>query len=462
MFLNTNNPSGESISTTQGTTVTKQYTVTLPSDINDVGLNISNLHLVAFLTEAGNLNSPIVTGAEGDIDLDLPAGTTAADMSATATHTAPATLCTAAFTPKITVENNGATSISSYTVSYKLNGGTEVSEDITVALAGGATFEHSFPQINLPAGTNIIEYNSNSDNSTGTVDFSTGNNKETAYLFNVPNSSVGTTFSEDFESTTVGADEPNGATNHNPDYNSTYVMGSTTTDLGYNSANSFRWDFYSIKTNVADASLVLHKLDFTSTTNNALSFWRAYAGYVEQGTTYYGDKLFIEVSTDCGANWTEVYQKEGEDLDTDPADASRYYPINWEQDVVNLSAYDGESEVMIRFRGKSGYSNSLYVDNINVNSTLLSIEDNTNNTNLSVYPNPANGSANVAINTTEASNVTISIVNTLGQTVFTKDLGTVSGESITTINTSNLEAGMYMVNTTINGTVSTERLSVVK
>ena len=81
---------------------------------------------------------------------------------------------------------------------------------------------------------------------------------------------------------------------------------------------------------------------------------------------------------------------------------------------------------------------------------------------LSIFPNPANEVANVSLALTETSTVTISVVNALGQSVAVQNLGLVNGTQNVQVNTSNLEAGMYLVNVTVNGVVSTERISIVK
>jgi len=92
----------------------------------------------------------------------------------------------------------------------------------------------------------------------------------------------------------------------------------------------------------------------------------------------------------------------------------------------------------------------------------VGVEENANLSDLTVYPNPATDAANVSLTLTEASNVTLNVVNTLGQTVYTNDLGSVNGEQNIKINTTDLESGMYLVNVSVNGVVSTERISVTK
>ena len=82
--------------------------------------------------------------------------------------------------------------------------------------------------------------------------------------------------------------------------------------------------------------------------------------------------------------------------------------------------------------------------------------------NVTVFPNPANEVANVNLSINEMSNVSISVVNTLGQTVYTENLGNVNGEQNVKINTTDLENGIYLVNITVNGNVITKRISVNK
>ena len=82
--------------------------------------------------------------------------------------------------------------------------------------------------------------------------------------------------------------------------------------------------------------------------------------------------------------------------------------------------------------------------------------------NMTIYPNPAKDMANVSLNLNDASEVSINVVNTLGQTIFTNNLGTVNGEQTIQINTTDLEEGIYLVNVSVNGTVITKRISVVK
>ena len=81
---------------------------------------------------------------------------------------------------------------------------------------------------------------------------------------------------------------------------------------------------------------------------------------------------------------------------------------------------------------------------------------------LSIYPNPAVDMTNVQLNLTDNANVTITMINALGQVVYTNNLGEVNGSQNVEINTSDLEDGIYLVNIQVGDDVITKRISVIK
>ena len=84
------------------------------------------------------------------------------------------------------------------------------------------------------------------------------------------------------------------------------------------------------------------------------------------------------------------------------------------------------------------------------------------NSKLNIYPNPTNTNTTVSFSLSNESNVTINVTDLAGKIVYTNTLGTVNGAQNVTVNTENLTSGVYMVNVSINGTVSTEKLIVKK
>lgn len=81
---------------------------------------------------------------------------------------------------------------------------------------------------------------------------------------------------------------------------------------------------------------------------------------------------------------------------------------------------------------------------------------------VAVYPNPATASTNVAIELTNESEVAITVTDLSGKVVYSNALGTVNGTQNVTINTDAISNGAYLVNVSVNGTVSTQKLIVRK
>jgi hypothetical protein len=81
---------------------------------------------------------------------------------------------------------------------------------------------------------------------------------------------------------------------------------------------------------------------------------------------------------------------------------------------------------------------------------------------VAVYPNPATASTNVAIELTNEAEVAITVTDLSGKVVYSNTLGTVNGTQNVTINTDSISGGAYLVNVSVNGTVSTQKLIVRK
>ncbi|WMX12204.1 T9SS-dependent choice-of-anchor J family protein [Aureispira sp. CCB-E] len=96
-----------------------------------------------------------------------------------------------------------------------------------------------------------------------------------------------------------------------------------------------------------------------------------------------------------------------------------------------------------------------------VTVTIVGVEGIANLNNLSMYPNPANANVFVDLDLEKSSDVTIRVMNTMGQTVLEKQLGTVVSRRIE-LSTKDLTTGVYMVQFVIGEQSITERLVVNK
>lgn len=94
-------------------------------------------------------------------------------------------------------------------------------------------------------------------------------------------------------------------------------------------------------------------------------------------------------------------------------------------------------------------------------STLDIVELPSNDFEFKVYPNPASNVLNVEFDLMSENEVNISIINSVGQTVSTKELGKVAGVQSEEINVSHLDAGIYVVKVSTKNGEKTQRITVL-
>ena len=81
---------------------------------------------------------------------------------------------------------------------------------------------------------------------------------------------------------------------------------------------------------------------------------------------------------------------------------------------------------------------------------------------ISVYPNPTFNNTTVLLNLIESNQVTIELVNTLGQKVFTKEYQMTAGLNNVPLLVENLNVGIYYLNIIVNDKITTEKLNILK
>ncbi|WP_028870847.1 T9SS type A sorting domain-containing protein [Psychroserpens burtonensis] len=157
-------------------------------------------------------------------------------------------------------------------------------------------------------------------------------------------------------------------------------------------------------------------LSNTSTSNSTLTFDVAYALYADN----YADALEVLVSTDCGETYTSVYNKLGADLATAPNTTEQFVPTadQWRTESIDLSAYIGSDSVFIAFRNINGYGQVVYVDNINLGSTL-GVEETILNT-LTVFPNPVSSSGALTVKNNLEDDIEFKLFSIQGKLVGTR------------------------------------------
>jgi len=176
---------------------------------------------------------------------------------------------------------------------------------------------------------------------------------------------VGAGRSLPFIETFPGAALASGWTLSNPDGATTWVFRNGLTPAG--ASTPMAWiDLFDYNASGQEDGLVSPVIDLSGVSNPVLSFDVAYARY---STTLF-DKLRVDVSTNCGASFTNgLYLKENLVLATAGTVTTSFTPTTaaqWRRDSVSLSAYAGQ-KIRLRFSSINGYGNNLYLANIRVN-----------------------------------------------------------------------------------------------
>lgn len=191
-----------------------------------------------------------------------------------------------------------------------------------------------------------------------------------------------------------------------------------------------------------------------------MDFLYAYA----KKTNGSGDQLEILVSSDCGTNWTSVFQRSGDILKSvqDPVVTS-FVPTadQWRQESISLSDFNAP-EVIVKFRATSGGGNNLYIDDINIRQELPTgiAENNAFDAGFSVFPNPAANEVSVNFISDKAGAVRIETRNALGQLLHTQHIQAEAGDNQTRLDLRSYADGLYYVTVKTGNYSSTKKLTI--
>lgn len=89
-----------------------------------------------------------------------------------------------------------------------------------------------------------------------------------------------------------------------------------------------------------------------------------------------------------------------------------------------------------------------------------SISENDVLSEITLYPNPANGSVNLVLNSSKAAKGTVTVYNMVGQAVSTMDKNFASGNNSLKLDISSYNAGIYFVSTIVDGKTYSQKLIV--
>lgn len=148
------------------------------------------------------------------------------------------------------------------------------------------------------------------------------------------------------------------------------------------------FDNYQVNLNGLEEQLILPLLDFSTTANPKLYFYRAHRLRTASNT----DTLKVYVRA-CGTNRDLLYVKGGQQLATvaglDPGPFEPSQPSYWVRDSVDLSAYSGQAGVTISFANRGFHGQYLYLDDFRIQGQNVAGFQETAAPVIQIFPNPA-------------------------------------------------------------------------
>jgi len=358
--------------------------------------------------------------------------------------------CSNDVNPTITIQNSGTSPLTACTISYSLNGGVLLNQPFTGNIAPGGSQSVSITNITgLTSGSNNVAFRLLNLNGSAIQ------SPLTSATINVVGSATAlNNYTEDFAA----------ATNFNTlmlKISDDAIGWSRSTTAGNGTIKgSAKMDFYNSPAGKVD-DLILPPFDLTGLADPKLTFEVANAPYLNQDGSSTNDTLEVWHSSDCGATWTLDYRKSGDVLATATGQTAAYTATiasQFRKDSVNLAGAANKAKVLVMFRGRSDYGNNAYVDNINITSGFVGLNEVSKNDNISLYPNPAQNNLNVTIENAQA-NSTISVIDALGKSIFNSTLEG-KGRVITNIDLTSVSNGVYFVRVNSGNSVSVQKLIV--
>ncbi|MBL0048702.1 MAG: S8 family peptidase [Bacteroidetes bacterium] len=336
----------------------------------------------------------------------------------------------------INVGNIGLPSISNFDVSYQLDGGTIVTQNIPGTVSFGNTTAVAFtPTIDITtAGNHILKswitYPADANHANDTL-ISTFT---TSPQFVAP-------ITEAFQAATF---PPANwlVLASNPTYK--WAKSASITGAAGGTTVSAWFDNYSYNSTGSEDRLVTELVDISAMAQPEFSFDVAYAQYQT-----YEDELVVEISTDCGLTFTPTgYSKKGAALASAGTSNTDWKPTNanqWRKDVVILTPYLSAGNVLLRFLNINGFGNNLYIDNVNISDGPLSTKQLSFSENVSVYPNPGNGLFTYALSDFNTKDIKVEVFDAQGKLAHTAAINNFRNSYQGTIDLQTKPKGIYML-----------------
>lgn len=362
------------------------------------------------------------------------------------------TICNAnSIIASATIINNGLLPQANFTIAYQVGSDPIVEEIYTETLAPGASIMYNFnTPISLDAnGSNTLKIWT----SLAVDEFTNNDEKELNFFGQLIGTPVD--FLEPFDTNGVF---PLGWSFENPDNDKTWTEATNIIGPDGNPTVAAFIDGANYPTRGQEDTFTTEYFDLNFTGTARLNFDIAKAQWADINN----DALRIEVSTDCGMSYTEIYFKDGLDLATVPYINSAWTPSgesDWRKETISLNAFIGNN-ILVKFVNVNDFSNNTFIDNIEVIKTSSTNSDGSLESAISMFPNPSQNDVHILIETIIESTYEIQIFNTLGQLVTSVSKTPFKNRAEENINITKFDSGLYFVKIKVDNQEVTKKLVV--
>jgi hypothetical protein len=357
-----------------------------------------------------------------------------------------AAVCSNIYTPVVSVANFGDSTLTSCVINYVLDAGSLQTQNWSGSLAANASMNVTLAGFTAGGGSHTLVSYTTLPN--GLPD---GNGLNDTSIVSFYNNSVGAVLPviQGFE---ASPSLPTGWTLY--DFPDSLVTWQVSNTVAYSGNNSIGFNNCQGEGNTSMKGrrdrFITSSFDFSATPSGSLGFDVAYTTVIYKDTVY-ADTLAVYYSIDCGVSWNRIYYKGGATLATAP----QYTSVNncwsptstseWRIENIGLTALAGQPSVMFAFESRSEWGEYIYIDNINISTTLTAgISEINASAGLFVYPNPASSSLTLS-GTDNAGKVYFTISDLSGREVMAGDIDAAAGSFNQTISISDLAHGVYII-----------------
>ena len=235
-----------------------------------------------------------------------------------------------------------------------------------------------------------------------------------------------------------------------------------TTNAAYTGSGSAFLNNYNGNITGKTDVMITGSYDLSNIAGTSMKFKLAYAAR----TPGSNDQLKVYASSNCGQFWTQRYSKTGNQLSTTGFVNNNFVPASpgqWREETVNLSSFlfSGKPNVILKFEYRFDTGNNLYIDDINIDGTLVGLNDDNNiGSELNLYPNPAREYIRIEFTLLHEASVIIELQDVLGRVVYTTaETRLPSGDHYTEIDEL-ATPGIYFVKVKAGENVVTKKLVI--